>query len=96
MQSVGSNEEEEDAEWVDEEEEEEEDEEDEDESEEEEEEKKVPWTSDGKDPYIFWHVNSHGAMNDHRLTIEHGIKKPIWTFTHFLFLVIKIKTVSRA
>ena len=59
-QSVGSNEEEE--------------EEKEEEEEEEEEEKKVPWTSDGKAPYIFWHVNSHGAMNDHRLTIEHGKK----------------------
>lgn len=73
-QSVGSKRRrEEDAEWEDEDEDEEW--EDEDESEEEEEEKKVPWTSDGEAPYIFWHVNSHGAMNDHRLTIEHGIKK---------------------
>ena len=51
--------------------EEEEEEEDEDEDEEEDEdedededEEKVTWTSDEKEPYIFWHVNSHGSMND--------------------------------
>ena len=33
------------------------------------------WTSDGNDPYIFWHVNSHGSMNDTKKTHKHGKKE---------------------
>ena len=33
------------------------------------------WTSDGKAPYIFWHVNSHGAMNDTKKSHKHDKKE---------------------
>ena len=33
------------------------------------------WTSDGKRPYIFWHVNSHGSMNDTKKTHKHEEKE---------------------
>lgn len=33
------------------------------------------WTSDGKPPYIFWHVNSHGSMNDTKKTHKHEEKE---------------------
>jgi hypothetical protein len=33
------------------------------------------WTSDGKPPYIFWHVNSHGSMNDTKKTHKYEEKK---------------------
>jgi hypothetical protein len=35
----------------------------------------VPWTSDGKAPYIFWHVNSHGSMNDIKKSHVHEVKQ---------------------
>ena len=44
------------------------------EEEEEEEEDMKTWTSDGEAPYIFWHVNSHGAMNDTKKTHKHEEK----------------------
>jgi len=37
--------------------------------------KVVPWTSDGKAPYIFWHVNSHGSMNDIKKPHVHEVKQ---------------------
>ena len=40
-----------------------------------EEEEEESWTSDGKPPYIFWHVNSHGSMNDTKNPHEHEEKK---------------------
>jgi hypothetical protein len=42
---------------------------------EEEEEEEESWTSDGKPPYIFWHVNSHGSMNDTKKTHKHEEKE---------------------
>lgn len=36
------------------------------ENEEEDADEEINWTTDGKPPYICWHVNAHGSMNDHR------------------------------
>jgi len=44
-------------------------------TEEQEQEEKESWTSDGKPPYIFWHVNSHGSMNDTKKTHKHEEKE---------------------